>query len=104
MSDLHTPESVAGLEEAIRCDLASVSAAIGVGAGLLDGLWESLRVLPSSQSRIKAWRDQLGHILGQIAEEQADVTRKLLGTEQPPIEQRTDEAHTAQVLALKREA
>lgn len=104
MSDLHTPESVAGLEEAVRVDLATISSLFVEGARLLEGLEDALRVLPASQSRLKGWRLQIENIVGGIVEEQADVTRKLLGTEQPPIEQQTNEAHTAQVLALKREA
>lgn len=104
MSELGTPAAVAALEEAVRCDLAEVTALFVEGARLLEGLEDALRVLPSSQSRIKAWRNQLDHILGQIAEEQADVTRKLLGTEPTQITESVDVEHAANVVALRREA
>lgn len=104
MTELRTPAKIAETEEAIRCDLAEVTALFVEGGRLLEGLEESLRVLPSSQSRIKAWRNQIDHILGQIGEEQADVSRKLLGTEPVEISESVDEAHAANVVALRREA
>lgn len=105
MSEIETPAAIERTEHAIRSDLAKASALFGEGSALLEGLEESLRVLPASQSRIKGWRNQVDLVLGGIAEEQADISRKLLGGPDPnPIEQRVDEAHADRVIALKREA
>lgn len=105
MPELATPSAVAALEEAVRVDLAEVSALFVEGARLLEGLEDVLRVLPSSQSRIRGWRQSLDLIVGNIAEEQADITRKLLGgPEAPQITESVDEAHAANVVALRREA
>ena len=105
LSDLHTPQAVAGLEESVRCDLATISSLFVEGARLLEGLEEALRVLPASQSRLKGWRLQIENIVGGIVEEQSDVTKKLLGGSDPnPISESVNEEHTAAVLQLKREA
>lgn len=93
MSDLHTPQAVAALEDAVRVDLAAVSALVVEGSSLLERLEDSLRVLPSSQSRIRGWRQSLDLIVGNIAEEAMDVSRKLLGGSDPnPISEAVDQS------------
>lgn len=101
---IDTPGAVAALDAAFRNDLGKVGALFVEGASLLEMLEESVRVLPSSQSRIRAWRNQLAEIVKQIGEEQADASRKLSGTDAPTIESAVNEAHADRVIALKREA
>lgn len=104
MNELQTPGAVDKLEESVRTDLALVHSHLVEGARLLEGLEDCLKVLPSSQSRIRGWRQQIDVMLGHIAEEQADVTRKLLGGNEPPtISESIDHAHLEVVRAAKDE-
>lgn len=105
MTELETPSAVRKLEESVRSDLAKVTALFGEGVSLLEGLEETLAVLPATQSRIRGWLNQVGHVIGQVGEEQADVSRKLLGRDDPTtISENVNEAHAANVLALRKEA
>lgn len=104
MSDeLETPAAVVRLAVATRADLERVRSLFVEGAKVLEGLEDALRVLPSSQSRIRGWRNLADNIVANIAEEQADVSRKLLG-EGPVISENVDADHAEKVVALRREA
>lgn len=103
MSDeLVSPRKVEEFEDAIRSDLARASSLFVEGSAVLGKLREVLRVLPQSQSRINGWLGALENIIGGIAEEQADITKKLLGGEpQLPIADFVDAIHLEAVRQAK---
>lgn len=99
--EIGTPKAVRELEDAIRRDLAEVTALFVEGVSRLERLGESIRMLPASQSRMRGWQQSVEIVVGNIAEEQADVSRKLLGGETQPIESAVDHAHLEVVRAAK---
>lgn len=99
--DLETPAAVVRLAVAARADLERVRLAFVEGARLLEGIEDALRVLPSSQSRLKGWRNQLDNVVASIADEQEEIARKMCGEVLNPI---TETVNEALVVQLRREA
>ena len=99
--ELRTPGAVSKLDDDVRADLAHIRSLVVGAASLLEGLEDSVRLLPALASRIRGWRNQTDELVRQLEEESEDVTRKILGNDAATITESVDTDHAERVRLLR---